>query len=696
MHIRDTTQPHLEYRASGFHWRRRWPQRWISGGCTPSNKSSLLFSLRTHVPPEAKVLARQLTLLSDIAFAARTETGMAYGSEMMAKILQELGCFLVEAHELSREVAPALAPEAVAFEAACAQAAIDALRRAIALRDREPARQPLEEVAARLGVTLDPADTDWPRLAYRALRVMLDAAAENARRDQGIFDAPSPYFRSSRLVSTEQPRVQTKAFAPSMSYSASPAPAPVMARAEALSETVVTVAVPVTRPAAVQEPLAPQACAPASAPSEAIEAVVETPKTEDAMQMRLSDYFKLYIAKKCEGYTDEFGEEEVPDEVAGRKWAKSSKSNVLTGMRIWVDLLGDKPLWKISDTDIRNAKKILRKLPETHSKSRSDKRDLRTLIADTDAEEKAAIEQAVAEAMLAGGSPAAIERARLNNCKPRIRVETIVKHVRALNRPAKMLVKTGALTASPFSKHMITATVEASMRKSEEARDRRPWDDRIYKFLETPVFRGKVSEPGDPLFWAPLMALLGGGREEEILQLAPDDFETSGGIAYYRLRNMPGNSIKSESGERLVPVHRELVRLGLLKLVDLRRKQGEPRLFPYLKRGKNKETFTELFSKEFTKYRDTHKVYWRGLDFHALRTTFHHQLMDNLVPGYVKRRLMGHVGLDEGEKHYSQGGISIKTLHECVSRVSFDLSQVQSPVWDDHSEQKKSRLRVVN
>jgi hypothetical protein len=95
--IRDTHQLHLEYRSTGFHW--RWQQRWISAGCTPSNLSSLLFSLRTHVPPEAKVLARQLTLLSDIAFATRMETtGMAYGQDMMAQILGELGCFLVEAH----------------------------------------------------------------------------------------------------------------------------------------------------------------------------------------------------------------------------------------------------------------------------------------------------------------------------------------------------------------------------------------------------------------------------------------------------------------------------------------------------------------------------------------------------------------------------------------------------------------------
>lgn len=44
------------------------------------------------------------------------------------------------------------------------------------------------------------------------------------------------------------------------------------------------------------------------------------------------------------------------------------------------------------------------------------------------------------------------------------------------------------------------------------------------------------------------MAVLGSGREEEILQLSPDDFEKVDGIHYYRIRNMPGNSVKSDAG----------------------------------------------------------------------------------------------------------------------------------------------------
>jgi len=638
-----------------------------------------------------------LTFLTDIAFARRTEMTMGIQPDIMAKVLGELGGFLVEAHELAREVAPQLTAEAAAYEAACSQAAMEALRLALSLRDREPTRQPLRDVAARLGVALDEVDEDWPRLAYRALRVMLNAAEENARRDAGIYETQSPFFRSSRAAHVVGAPARQSVPATVAPATQPPSYLPIVLPAPAQDAVQTSVSHDSGQTTAMINEVAPH-----HVHHENISKTIEPQpvlsqqnKADPATDLSLEAYFDLYIAKKIEGFTDEFGEEEVPDEAVGRSWAKSSKNTLQVGKRLWIDLLGNRPFLKISDEDIREAKKKLRRLPETHGKSCSETRDLDALIAQTDAEEKRNIEDAVAQAKRSGGSVAMIEKAKLENLIPRIRVETILKHTRTLNRPAKMLVKLGMLEASPFTKHMISNKSAAAMRKSEEHRDRRPWDDRIYQLFATPVFQGKWEEVGDPMFWSPLLSLLGGGREEEILQLSPEDFETTGGIHYYRLHNMPGNNIKSEAGHRVIPVHPELVRLGLIELVELRRRQGEPRLFPHLNRGKHKETFTELFTKEFTKYRKAHDVYWRGLDFHALRTTFHHCLMDNLVPGYVKRALMGHRKVDEGEQSYSQGGISMKTLHSVISGISFNLAKVQSPFGDAELTSPRMPLRVV-
>ena len=619
---------------------------------------------------------------------------MGIQPDIMAKVLGELGGFLVEAHELAREVAPQLTAEAAAYESACSQAAMEALRLALSLRDREPTRQPLRDVATQLGVVLDEADEDWPRLAYRALRVMLDAAEENARRDVGLYETQSPFFRSSRaaqVVNGPAPGRQPAPTTQPASYLPIAIPAPAQS---ALRTSVSHVSGQTT---AILNDVAPHDANPENTGKTIEPQPISTQQNKPgaAIDLLLEDYFDLYIGKKVEGFTDDFGEEEVPDPAAGERWRKSSKNNMEVGKRLWIDLLGNRPIHEISDEAIREAKKKLRRLPEKHAKSCSETRELDVLIAQADSEEQHNIEDAVTRAKRDGRSEAIVEQAKLNNLIARIRVETILKHTRALNRPAKMLVKLGSLEASPFAKHMISNKSAEAMRKSEETRDRRPWDDRINQFLATPVFRGELEDFGDPMFWSPLLALLGGGREEEILQLSPDDFETTGGIHFYRLRNMPGNSIKSDAGDRVIPVHPELVRLGLIQLVELRRRQGEPRLFPHLKRGKHKETFTEVFTKEFTKYRQAHNVYWRGQDFHALRTTFHHCLMDNLVPGYVKRALMGHRKLDEGEKSYSQGGISMKTMHSVISGVAFNLEQVQSPFGQGSLASPRAPLRVV-
>ena len=105
--------PHLEIRRSGYYWRRRLPRSLRDrgaaasgdpgkGGCTPSEKSFLCFSLRIHVLRDAKILARRLTEMSDLVFAADAETMMAIAPETQVWMLESLGRFEIEAFERAR------------------------------------------------------------------------------------------------------------------------------------------------------------------------------------------------------------------------------------------------------------------------------------------------------------------------------------------------------------------------------------------------------------------------------------------------------------------------------------------------------------------------------------------------------------------------------------------------------------------
>ena len=56
------------------------------------------------------------------------------------------------------------------------------------------------------------------------------------------------------------------------------------------------------------------------------------------------------------------------------------------------------------------------------------------------------------------------------------------------------------------------------------------WTDHLPALFRTPIYQDKLADPGDPLFWPPLIALHVGLRSEEILQLSPDDIQTRDAI----------------------------------------------------------------------------------------------------------------------------------------------------------------------
>jgi hypothetical protein len=60
-------------------------------------------------------------------------------------------------------------------------------------------------------------------------------------------------------------------------------------------------------------------------------------------------------------------------------------------------------------------------------------------------------------------------------------------------------------------------------------------------------------------------------------------------VPCFDIDQRPGQTLKSASATRRVTLHWALIQLGLLELVDLRRRQGEVRLFPIVTRGRNGE-----------------------------------------------------------------------------------------------------------
>jgi integrase len=299
--------------------------------------------------------------------------------------------------------------------------------------------------------------------------------------------------------------------------------------------------------------------------------------------------------------------------------------------------------------------------------------------------EKAQLERDIRAAKEQGASAEDIDKMRLARQKARISVTTFMKHGRVLRAVGEMLMDMQLIDQNPFSICSWSNDDEKRLKSDDGAQKREAWDDRQHVLFGSKIFRDPLEDVGEPLFWGPLLARHQGFRMEEILQLGVDDFGSDNGIPYIRIRNSIVNGLKTLSSARTTPVHPQLIELGLLKLVERRRKEGHMRLFPFLSRGKCKDTFSALFTKRFTYYRKVNDCYWPGLDFHALRTTFHHDLLGDDKSDAIRCRLMGHTYTDEGDRSYGQQ-LGLRALAERMKSVVVDISMIRNPFGDPPSK----------
>lgn len=118
---------------------------------------------------------------------------------------------------------------------------------------------------------------------------------------------------------------------------------------------------------------------------------------------------------------------------------------------------------------------------------------------------------------------------------------------------------------------------------------REEWKDRdVCKLLGHAVFQRyelpvSSNSGGAAAYWVPLIGAFTGARITEIAQLLIDDVYEEGGRWFFRIEvTQPWQKLKNKWSRRRIPVHPELVRLGLPEYAADLRAKGEERLFPAL------------------------------------------------------------------------------------------------------------------
>ena len=165
-----------------------------------------------------------------------------------------------------------------------------------------------------------------------------------------------------------------------------------------------------------------------------------------------------------------------------------------------------------------------------------------------------------------------------------------------------------------------------------------------------------------------------GARLEEISQLAVRDIrdERANGamITVIDIHNGGSNKLKSESAARLVPVHSELVRAGLLDYVKALPQNGP--LFRGLKRraskgGKIGARLGELFRKRL----EALGMKRERLCFHSFRHTVAQRLEQAAVSQTDAARVLGHTVAGMSYGVYSTGP-GLKRLAAVVEAITYD------------------------
>jgi integrase len=642
---RTNTCLHLERRPSSFYWRRRVPELFAKNA---SNRF-LVFSLKTDVLREAKVLARRLTWLSSLAFdyargAAHMETGL------MERVLTELVRFEIAASDHARAIAPERSRHEAEMAIQREHALQDVLKEALFVRNREVARDPVRAAAARLGVPLDENAKDWMQLAYEATRVLLDLSMERARRDNGVFSQPSSFFQVATVpaVVTETPVGAIHNHQPVFPAAAT-----------------TTAAAPTASPAQII------AAQPENAPR-----LSETARTAS---LTLSKAFEKYGNLRSEGKQGkEFDEVAVP--AKGESYARNSFANLQSTAKLIVDVIGNKKISELKRSDFTDAFSIVQKVPANHGKSSTETRSIREIVEATDLAEQKNKALVHSQLKMAGASQGNIEAAEHQENIARLRVNTVYRHMQDTQRVIRFLIAHGYLTVN-FMKGVIWSKHELQhLEILQEDNSRKIWGDELPKLFRTPVFQGDTTDIGDPMFWAPLIAVHHGLREEEALQLRLEDVLAENGIDYFDIKvGASWQRLKSKAATRHVPIHQNLIALGFLDLVAMRRREGEDRLFPHLTRGKNRKTLSENFTKDFTRFRRANDVYEKRIDFHSFRTQFNVELIKTRTDGELRHILMGHEMDSVNLKSYGGDGHDLAYLQEIVQRVNIDVSMIRSP-----------------
>ena len=181
-------------------------------------------------------------------------------------------------------------------------------------------------------------------------------------------------------------------------------------------------------------------------------------------------------------------------------------------------------------------------------------------------------------------------------------------------------------------------------------------------------------------YWVPLIGLCTGMREQEILQLYKEDIYDKDGIWVFDLNTSHEDKrLKTQQSKRLVPIHAELISLGLLDLLKQKQANGaSPRFFEDARLASD-GTYSSTFSKWFSRYLKNITIKTDKTSFHSLRHNMKDFFRQIEESDELAENFMGRSTGSTGEAYGS--GFSVERFSEALHKINFtDILKVDTNI----------------
>ena len=340
--------------------------------------------------------------------------------------------------------------------------------------------------------------------------------------------------------------------------------------------------------------------------------------------------------------------------------AKSALQDAQATIRIWIEVVGDRPLKTYRREDMSRFQEILVQLPKHYWRS--------------EAARKKPILDVIAEA------------ASVDANYVRVQNTTVNKHLCIIAPFFDWAVKHGKMLepAQNFWTGFLLPT--GSKVTGLEINEERPgWpDDQIAKLFEHPVYTGRRSEyfynePGsviirDGLYWTPVVAGLHGMRREEFSQLRVRHVKQIEGIWVFDLHGSDIN-LKTSWSRRYVPLHRDLFDLGFVedKVVG---RQPDEMLFTEFKRSAANAVYGDGIGKRVARMMERagmQVIRKDGTESDGVYHPFRHRLRTLLVNKNVNEAVIDSITGHSPKRRGGQQARYTDTVHVPVLKQSIDL-----------------------